>query len=228
MGNIIFLIIINFIIIANMNIFCLVRSLTAGYPRYSPDRESNSNGEDDSNIQSQYQYWLEKLIKDFLDDNSSQLRIFNKGNPKDISSDLLKRIDRDIFQALWTPDYCIIITGTDDLFSEIPLAEILKNIKTLHALCEENDIISIGATIPPVRYEQEKQSYKKHRKKLNQQLVSYFSQKKVPYTDLYEEMMDDTGNLPEKYAAYDGIHFSVKGYKKMGKLLFLQAIKQLL
>lgn len=206
-----------------MNLYCLGGSLTAGYPGYSPSQKKISNGE--GIVESQYEYWLEKLIKENFDKISS-LRIINKGMYGEISSDLLKRINRDIIQTILTPDRCIIIIGTNDLFSKTSIEDILKNIKSLHEICHEHNIPTIGATIPPIQNEQEKEDYKEKKMTLNMQLESYFIQKNIPYCDLFNGMMDENGNLDEIFAVSDGIHFSVEGYKKMAKLIFYQALKE--
>lgn len=217
-----------------LNIYCLGDSLTAGYPGYSPSMNGISNGR--GNIKSQYQYWLNKRVEKFLkfrtedlsDNQISNLRFINKGIPGEVSSGLLNRIEPDLLLADPIPDFVIIIIGTNDLLWATPKEDIFKNIKKAHSLCKESDILSIGATIPPIRNEKSQKHYHKQKEELNNELKDYFSGEKIPYCDLYKEMSDQNGNLKDEYSMNDGIHFTVEGYKKMGEIIFNQTIKKVL
>jgi lysophospholipase L1-like esterase len=126
------------------------------------------------------------------------------------------------------PEYSIIIGGTNDLGWGIPNKKILDNIKSLHSQSREEDIISIGSNIPPIRQESTSGSYHERKVQLNQQLEKYFTKTDIPYADLFNGMADTNGNLRKEYAVSDGLHFSVQGYKQMGLVIFHDVIKGLL
>jgi lysophospholipase L1-like esterase len=217
-----------------MIFLCLGNSLTAGYPGYDPAPNGIAHGY--GNIQSQYEYWLKLLCLDHLERNLgsiddeiiNNLFFVNKGIPGELTSDLLRRIDMDLLNYKPKPNYSIIIGGTNDLGWDIPNENIFENIKKLHTLSRENNIISIGATIPPIRMEQSIISYKKRKIDFNEILKFYFDEKEIPYAELYNGMMDDEGNLMKKYAYVDGLHFSVDGYKRMGEIIFKEVIKKII
>jgi lysophospholipase L1-like esterase len=215
-----------------INIYCLGNSLTAGYPGYSPSMDGISSGR--GNIKSQYQYWLNNLTEEFLksrmedlsDNQIPNLRFINKGIPGEVSRGLLNRIEPDLLLADPIPDYVIIVIGTNDLLWGTPKKDIFKNIKKVHSLCKESDILSIGATIPPIRNEISQRHYNKQKEELNGKLQDYFSKENIPYCDLYKGMRDQNGNLKDEYSMNDGIHFTVKGYKKMGEIIFNLTLKK--
>jgi lysophospholipase L1-like esterase len=215
-----------------INIYCLGDSLTAGYPGYSPSIDGITSGQ--GNIKSQYQYWLKKHAKQFLKSkienlsNNQILRFINKGLPGEVSKGLLNRLESDLLSADPIPNYVIIIIGTNDLLWGTSKDDIFKNIKKAHRLCKENDILSIGATIPPIRNEKSQKHYNKQKEELNRKLRDYFTEENVPFCDLYKEMRNQNGNLKDEYSMNDGIHFTVKGYKKMGYIIYKQALKNII
>ena len=217
-----------------MIFLCLGDSLTAGYPGYDPASNGITHGY--GNIQSQYEYWLKLLCLEHLERNLgsiddeiiNNLLFVNKGIPGELTSDLNRRIGIDLLHYKPKPDYSIIIGGTNDLGWNIPNEEIFENIKKLHTISIETNIISIGAIIPPIRMEQSIKSYKKHKIALNNSLKSFFKEKEIPYADLYYKMMDDEENLMKKYAYADGLHFSIEGYKRMGEIIFEDVIKYII
>ncbi|TXT53790.1 MAG: hypothetical protein BAJALOKI2v1_860004 [Promethearchaeota archaeon] len=217
-----------------MNIYCLGDSLTSGYPGYSPSFDGISSGS--GNIESQYQFWLKRYIQIFIRNNLKsiktelikELTIINKGIPGEVSSELTKRMDKDLINNEPPADYCIIIIGTNDLLWGIKKEKVLNNIKKLHETCIKNNITSIGATIPPIRNESSQKHYRTQKRELNQNLKDYFSKRRIPFSDLHKGMMNEHKNLKKFYATTDGIHFTPEGYKKMGELIFVHAFREII
>ncbi|MBD3196103.1 MAG: hypothetical protein GF317_13680 [Candidatus Lokiarchaeota archaeon] len=217
-----------------MKFFCVGNSLTAGYPGYSPSPDGISRGH--GNYKSQYEFWIQEEYnthKELKISNSTKkkqltLEIYNKGIPGENTKGLLNRINREIKLANPAPEYCIIIIGTNDLLWGNPISKILLNIKEIHKICQRNSVKSIGGTIPPIRAEQSQKFYQQQKKTLNEKLKTFFSMHSILYVDLFEDMCDKNRNLKEDFAISDGIHFNVQGYKKMGELIFHQAIETIL
>jgi lysophospholipase L1-like esterase len=217
-----------------MIFLCLGNSLTAGYPGYDPSPDGISQGY--GNQQSQYEYWLKDFCFNHLEKNLgvlddeiiNNLIFINKGIPGELTRNLLRRINYDLINIKPKPNYSIILGGTNDLGWSIPNESILKNIEELHTISRSFNILSIGGTIPPIRMEQSYDSYNKKKIELNEKLISYFNKNDIPFADLYSSMIDNKGNLSEKFAYIDGLHFSVEGYKQMAKILFNDTIKLIL
>ncbi|MBD3213399.1 MAG: hypothetical protein GF311_12395 [Candidatus Lokiarchaeota archaeon] len=217
-----------------MIFLCLGNSLTSGYPGYSPSIDGISNGY--GNEKSQYIYWLYEYCLEFLEKNLGtvdnyileDLKFINKGIPGELTRNLLNRLERDVIDYTPKPEYSIIIGGTNDLGWGIPNNKILDNIKSLHNLSREEDIVSIGANIPPIRQESTSRNYHERKVQLNQKLSEYFETQDIPFIDLFNGMANMQGNLKKEYAVSDGLHFSVQGYKQMGLVIFNDVIKALL
>ncbi len=214
-----------------MIFLCLGNSLTAGYPGYDPAPDGISEGY--GNQKSQYEYWLRNLCLDHLEKNLStlddeiisNLLFINKGVPGELTSNFLRRFNYDILTIKPKPTYSIIIGGTNDLGWGITNEKIFGNIKELHTISKDFGILTIGGTIPPIRTEQSYNAYNKRKIELNKRLKSFFKANEIPYADLYNGMIDDEGNLIKECAYVDGLHFSLEGYKQMGKVIFKDAIK---
>ncbi|MFX1258956.1 MAG: GDSL-type esterase/lipase family protein, partial [Promethearchaeota archaeon] len=189
---------------------CLGNSLTAGYPGYDPAPDGISRGY--GQYTSQYEYWLKKLCVEFIEKKlgkiegncKEDLLFVNKGISGELTSDLLRRIESDLLSYEPKPDYSIIIGGTNDLGWGVSNENIMENIKKLHTLSRKFDIFSIGGTIPPIRMEQSNRAYNKRKVHLNNMLTDYFTEKSIPFADLYKGMIDEEGNLKSEYAYVDG------------------------
>ena len=214
-----------------MIFLCLGNSLTAGYPGYDPAPDGISNGY--GNYNSQYEFWLKTLCLEHLERKlgkieNIELIFVNKGIPGELTSNFLGRINYDLLSYKPKPNYSIIIGGTNDLGWGISNSKIVDNIKKLHELSRDIDIISIGGTIPPIKMEQSSGSYNMRKIELNEILTEFFEKNDIPYADLYNGMMDEVGNLKAECAYIDGLHFSVEGYKQMGTIIFQDAVKKIL
>jgi lysophospholipase L1-like esterase len=214
-----------------MIFLCLGDSLTAGYPGYDPAPDGISQGY--GNVKSQYEYWLKNLCLEHLVKNLGTLKdkiingllFINKGIPGELTSNFLRRIDIDLIKNIPKPTYSIIIGGTNDLGWGIDNQKIFGHIKELHSISRDFGILSIGGTIPPIRTEQSYSSYNKRKIELNELLTTFFKENEITFADLYNGMIDDEGNLIKECAYVDGLHFSVEGYKQMGKVIFKDAVK---
>jgi lysophospholipase L1-like esterase len=217
-----------------MIFLCLGNSLTAGYPGYNPAPDGLSQGY--GNFTSQYEYWLKKKCLEYLEKKirkpteeiEEDLIFINKGIPGQLTRNFLRRIDNDLIKIKPKPDFSIIIGGTNDLGWGLPIEKILDNIKKLHNISKEGKIISIGATIPPIRMEQSSGSYNQKKIRLNRMLEKYFDENNILFADLYHKMQDAEGNLKKQCSYLDGLHFSIEGYKQMGIAIFDEAIKEIL
>ena len=217
-----------------MRFLCLGNSLTAGFPGYDPAPDGFSNGY--GNYKSQYQYWLKRLCIEHLEENLGSLDddllnnliFINRGIPGEVTSSLLRRCSAEILSIKPKPDYIIIIEGTNDLGWGLPNEKIFNNLEEIHKISKSFGISSIGATIPPIRTEQSAISYNTKKVALNEVLISFFENNKIPFADLYHGMMDNNGNLKERFTIMDGLHFSVEGYKQMGAVIFYDTIKEII
>ncbi|MGD9201192.1 MAG: GDSL-type esterase/lipase family protein [Chitinispirillia bacterium] len=207
-------------------------SLTDGHPGYSCYYETGENN------RSNYQFWLTRRIKESSGSVSEQepreIIFINKGICGEITGQIARRLYNDIIYNIQNtymqnPDFIIIIGGTNDLGWGIDPDKILKNLTDMHTICQNEQITSIGATIPPTRFENDR-GYNTQKTKTNQKLRQFFISRNIPFVDLYTGMGTDLNdsNLQPEYDFGDGLHFSVAGYKKMGDLIFEECIQRAL
>ncbi|MCP4761335.1 MAG: hypothetical protein GY870_06110 [archaeon] len=211
---------------------CIGDSLTDGHPAYS-------NYYRGGNEQSQYQYWIDRCIKEDFSElmlkHDISILFENKGICGEITSQIKRRLYPEIINSRFVkkikqkPDIVIIVGGTNDLGWGITDNEIINNLTEMHLNCKEEGIRSIGATIPPTRFEHEPE-YNKQKMFVNKKLIEFFKIENIPYTDLYRKMgisINDE-NLKPEYDVGDGLHFSVSGYRGMGNSIYEDAFKEVL
>lgn len=207
------------------NIFCigcLGDSLTDGYPGYSTYFNSGENE------RSSYPYWLNKLLLSEFENYfiNKELAFINKGICGEVTEQIKARLKRDMFDTSLDHygsllNCVIIIGGTNDLGYGIAPSRILANIADIHRQCKENNVLSIGASIPPTQFENDRM-YNKAKKESNDLLIKFFKENNIAYADLYKDLSigDGDDNLKAEYDIGDGFHFSEEGYRKMAESLF--------
>ncbi|MFC1584679.1 GDSL-type esterase/lipase family protein [Fibrobacterota bacterium] len=211
---------------------CLGDSLTDGHPAYSCYHDAGKEA------QSCYQYWLGKMAKnefgDVFKDGGMELFFLNKGICGEVTSQINSRLYPEIIDLCRdkfnrNPDAVIIIAGTNDLGWGIDPVSVVANLKEMHLCCAGEGISSLGATVPPTRFETEP-DYHSRKLQINVDLTRFFKENKIACADLYTKMGDAFagGNLKPALDAGDGLHFSVQGYKRMGEIIYEDGIKVLL
>ena len=211
---------------------CLGDSLTDGCPGYSSYTQSGAD------VQSQYQYWLQALVtEDFqalLDELRADLVFINRGACGEITQQIKGRLYPEIIgHALRgfgrKPDVIIIVGGTNDLGWGIGTGTIAANLMEMHACCRKEGVISMGASIPPTRFEGEP-DYNSRKLGLNREIAKFFTTQKIAWADLYTKMGDasDNGNLKPALDAGDGLHFSVAGYRRMAEIIYEDGFREIL
>jgi lysophospholipase L1-like esterase len=207
-------------------IACLGDSLTDGYPAYSC---YDGNGYDKKSC---YQYWLrERIHADFT---GIDLEFINRGICGEITAQIEDRLYPEVIGHRKIaygrkPDMVLIVGGTNDLGWGIDTAVIVDNIKKMHNACKKEGIISIGATIPPSRYEAEI-TYGPRKQQANTYIREFLDSQNLACADLFMGMGDPSnhGNLKPAYDAGDGLHFSAQGYRKMGEVIYEEGCRQVI
>jgi lysophospholipase L1-like esterase len=225
---------------------CLGDSITAGHPNYWAESGTG-------NIQSQYEYWLQKRLGDSFE-------VINKGYGSDTTERCLNRFDRDILSL--DAQYVIIQAGTNDLYwamaenkdnreyLEWKMNVAKDNIITMIKKSLDNGIVPIIGTLIPRTTAQG--IYRQALWDFNTWVINYCNSKDdVFYVDFYNAGKDNipptpldepsiAGNLNPLYdgdSQFDefgnltrrgyGVHPSPLGYKIMSEAIPLTLFKAL-
>jgi lysophospholipase L1-like esterase len=219
-------------------------SITAGHPVYWAETEIDFKPNSGTgNIQSQYQYWLQRRLSD-------DYEIINNGRGSDTTERMVNRFDRDILPL--SPQYCIIQGGTNDITWAVTQnkgdkayldnsMEIAKqNILWMVQRCIDNNIVPIIGTLLPRT--SISGIYKQALWDFNEWIKAYCNgHEGLYYVDFYNAGKDNipptpleespvTGNMNPIYdgdSVFDefgnlvrrgyGIHPNVQGYKLMAE-----------
>lgn len=138
----------------------------------------------------------------------------NLAESGDTSESTLARFDRDVVP--FHPTYLIIMTGSNSLRGWVSGESVISDLTGIRQKCEDNGIIPIFMTLPPVNPANIKKAFdeptaegwKDELAKVNQWI------RNLPwYIDLGTKF-DESEDLPTKYAL-DGLHLNFRGKRLM-------------
>lgn len=147
---------------------------------------------------------------------SEEIPIVNSGVAGYETTDILKRMDKMVYQ--YNPTKVFILIGTNDLKykddSEEKVADnIIKIIKKINKKRPNAKIYyqSIYPVNRNLKNHAAEERYNDEIKKVNSILKDYCKKNNVTYIDMHKILSDENGNLNEKYTT-DGLHLSTSGY----------------
>jgi lysophospholipase L1-like esterase len=194
-----------------ITIVCLGDSLTAGSPGFS------GYGSWRGNPQSQYEYWLEKLLKEQFPD--LEFEIINFGVGGNTLWQMLYRFKRDVLSLVPEPDYVLLMGGINDILGHgTHETGIRKDLEEIYEIITETGATLVPIEIGPVTATHRFVERVKLSNKAIRELASLYE---VHYVPLYDALCTEDGNgLQQEYDIGDGVHYTVAGYKKIGETVF--------
>ena len=161
-------------------------------------------------------------LESTLKQRGNNVMVRHRGLPGWTSSQMVQDADsstaglRPAIRAAMPIAIVIILAGTNDLgYSNDPLP-IVDNILALHKLCHEEEVPhTLAVGVPPSGYQSENAEAAALANAVNQKLQEYCeSESKATFVPFpFEFARDD-----DKWA-YDGLHFTAKGYQVLGESL---------
>lgn len=156
-----------------------------------------------------------------IDEIFGDLPIVRSGIAGYQTTDLLKRMDNFVYQ--YNPTKVIILVGTNDLkYSEDTTEETIKNTKKIIAEIKKNrkNTKIYYQSIYPVHegmWAVEDRTNDKIQT-VNKAMKEYCLDNDVTYIDMYNELIDEDGELDEKLTK-DGLHPNDLGYGRISQVL---------
>ena len=161
-----------------------------------------------------------------LSDYYKDMPVVNSGVGGNITKDILDDMTNRVY--IYNPSKVFILIGTNDIDRKKTddqiinnFEKIIKNIKKNRPSCE----IYIESIYPVNKDDNEKIDENMvgirsndRIKKINDKLKMLTSKLNVTYIDLYNDLIDENGNLKLEYTK-EGLHISDEGYKKITNIL---------
>lgn len=199
---------------SSVSIICFGDSLTAGYQ--SPTRE--------------VPYIHETPYGGFLQERlGAQAKVIISGICGEVTSEMVQRFGRDVVSR--SPDYVVILGGTNDLGWQTAPEEIFERLRMLYTLAREAEIWPVAITVPSIRMDADPASRSwlnelvTQRQTLNGLLSTYCARENLSCVDLFTATAEpDTLLLAEPYSN-DGLHLTTEGYRKIADLLDEQVFR---
>ncbi|MHA1972137.1 MAG: SGNH/GDSL hydrolase family protein [Candidatus Hodarchaeales archaeon] len=183
-------------------ILCIGDSHTAGFPGFDPAWGGN--------VESSYEYWLEKLLSQEYEDRGFLLS--NEGICGQTTREVLARYIRLLNTNRF--DLTIFWAGANDLAIGLPHSEIRTNILKSKEIARSHNIPTIIVNIPPMGWS----SLYNDINNLNSYIHTLEDEFCKP-ADIHSKL-GDSKNLHHTYDSGDGVHLSPEGYREVANVLF--------
>jgi lysophospholipase L1-like esterase len=150
--------------------------------------------------------------------------VYNRGISGECSRHFVERLESNIIPL--KPDFLLVIIGTNDLSQGITTEEVMENLSNAIDFIQTespgtaillSSLLPVNTALPDViskfvvgtRTNEAIQ-------KLNLTIKELAIQKRIAYVDVFEMLIDQTGNLKAD-CTMDGLHPNVKGYEIISK-----------
>ena len=138
------------------------------------------------------------------------IEIINKGMNGDILEGMLERFDRDV--KPFTPNFVIVMGGTNDAFDDISIDSMKYNLKQIIQKAIDSEITPIIGMPIPV----DEPAIERKLSKYRDFIRDFCKQNHILIIDFFSVMVDDRGRIKQALD-FDGVHPSREGYKVMGQ-----------
>lgn len=197
----------------NYHVLCFGDSLTAGTPGYEPGYGGD--------IQSQYGFWLAEASREY---GVSGFRFTNAGIPGELASAMGGRLQKRLSSA--TYDAVVILAGTNDIGWGISPREVSGTLSRLWSMSIAMDLETIACTIPPIGIQYP--PVQAAELELNDAIKKAAgSHRLLHIVDVFSALSTGKNLLHPAFDSGDGLHLSVDGYRRMGEVIWIRALKEL-
>lgn len=149
--------------------------------------------------------------------------IVGRGISGQVSSQMLVRFRQDVIEL--KPQKVVILCGINDIARNqgmISVENVMRNIISMVELAKANKIQPYLCSVTPAKrigWRPEVKDTPEQIKKLNELIIAYAKEQKIPYIDYYSALVAEDGE--SMIAAYsgDGLHPNLEGYKVMEEVL---------
>lgn len=161
-----------------------------------------------------------------IDELYENIPIVNSGKAGYKTEDILEELDELVYQ--YNPTKVVILIGTNDLNSDTSEDELTNNIEKIITEIKKNRKqaeIYVQSIYPINNTDADKINEKTVGKRtnesiqrVNKQIKSICKEQDVTYINMYDELVDEAGNVSLQYTQ-DGLHISDLGYLKITRKL---------
>ena len=153
------------------------------------------------------------------------VRVYNSGIDGNTTAQLRSRFDKDV--ASVSPDSCVILGGTNDIFRDVPAATTQANLAQLYQECTDAGITPVACTLTPVMPgyllgdSADADALNSSIDALNAWIRTYCTERGIEVIDFNAVVRAN----PQAYLQADGIHPSEAGHDAMGNVIDLEALR---
>ena len=144
----------------------------------------------------------------------------------EVTGDMRRRFGRDVLAV--SPDYVVILGGTNDLGWHVAPAEVVSHLVHMYEQALGAGILPVAVTIPSIRMEPDPAAKQwlnelvTQRQHVNRSITEYCAKNRIACVDLFTATAEAETLLLAAPYSNDGLHLTTEGYRKMADLLYEQ------
>ena len=180
-------------------------SITAGIPGWAPDPAIRARLSA-PDPKSQWEYWAEQELGDGYD-------VRNCGVGGERTDEIAARLEGCVADA----DVAVLQGGVNDLVQRRSPASAVRNIRAMISTARSAGLDVLVANVLPVN--RRFPAIKRKITRLNAMVRTLARDEGVELVDFFDVLEDPTGSerMRTEWAAADGVHPSVEGYRRLGR-----------
>lgn len=146
------------------------------------------------------------------------IKVKNYGVVGDTTQELLKKLKGSFIDEIATLDYVIVLTGTNDVLLEVPMEQVVQNLRDILLVIKQSEATPIFCTLLPLSREEHAQTVSD----INSMMTIFCAQKHIKVFDLNIAFNNGEDLLEQFYDVGDGIHLTQDGMMLLADNLLLR------
>nr|MDO8109697.1 GDSL-type esterase/lipase family protein [Candidatus Sigynarchaeota archaeon] len=150
--------------------------------------------------------------------NIIHLKVKNYGLVGETTQELVKKFKGNFSDQVATLDYALVMIGTNDVVLDVPISEIVQNLRTILLAIKKCDVTPIFCTLLPLAKEDRAQTITD----INSMMTIFCAPKGIKVFDLNLSFNNGEDLLDNFYDIGDGVHLTQEGYMFLADNLLLR------
>lgn len=147
-----------------------------------------------------------------------RIKVKNYGVVGETTEELLKKIGEAFVDQVTALEYAIVLIGTNDVLLEVPISDIVQNLRDILLAIRKCDVTPIFCTLLPISKEEMTQNVTD----INSMMTIFCADKDIKVFDLNLSFNNGEDLLDTYYDVGDGVHLTQEGYMLLADNLMLR------
>nr|MDO8087471.1 GDSL-type esterase/lipase family protein [Candidatus Sigynarchaeum springense] len=146
------------------------------------------------------------------------IRVKNYGVVGDTTQELLKKLNGSFIDTVATMDYALVLIGTNDVLHDVPMDQIVENLRDILSIINKSKVTPIFCTLLPISRE----DYSQTIADINSMMTIFCAKERIKVFDINIAFNNGEDMLEKFYDVGDGIHLTQDGIMLLADNLLLR------